>query len=237
MGENTFDPVWENLYRNPSYRSWYPWSSVVSFVLGMAPEDRPRAEISILEIGCGSGNNVWFVAREGFKAAGVDASESAIEFAQERFRSEGLTADLRVADFTKLPFEEDSFDMVFDRGALYCTPRSGVVSCISEVRRVLKPGGLFQCTPWSDRHSSFYRSPDPDGAVRDIKVGSIVSGSQMSFFSLQDIRELFKDGWVFLKLNHVEETEMIRPERLQHCEWLIVVRKVGDGRVKAPLQE
>ena len=225
MGNDTFDPVWETLYRNPDYRSWYPWSSVVSFVLGMAPKDRPRAEVSILEIGCGSGNNVWFVAREGFHAAGVDASETAIAFAEHRLQGEGLKADLRVADFTKLPFADHSFDMVFDRGALYCTHKAGVVACVSEVQRVLKPGGLFQCTPWSDRHSSFYRSPDSDGAVRDIKVGSIVSGSQMSFFGLQEIRDIFRNGWEILKLNHVEEMEMVRPERLQHCEWLIVARK------------
>jgi SAM-dependent methyltransferase len=231
MSHDTFDPVWEQLYRdNPTYRSWYPWSSVVSFVLGMAPKDRPRAEIGILEIGCGSGNNVWFVAREGFRAAGIDASETAIAFARERCRREGLAADFRVADFTKLPFDDHSFDMVFDRGALYCTHRAGVVSCIAEVRRVLKPHGLFQCTPWSDRHSSFYRSPDPDGAVRDIAVGSIVSGSQMSFFSLQEIRDLFADGWEFVKLSHVEDMDMMRPERLQHCEWLVVVRKTGNPR-------
>jgi SAM-dependent methyltransferase len=231
MTHPTFDPVWEKLYSdNPSYRNWYPWSSVISFVLGMAPKDRPRAQIDILEIGCGSGNNVWFVAREGFRAAGIDASETAIAFARERCQREGLSADFRIADFTKVPFDDESFDMVFDRGALYSTHRAGVVDCITEVHRVLKPGGLFQCTPWSDRHSSFYRSPDPDGAVRDIKVGSIVSGSQMSFFSLQDIRDLFAAGWEFVKLSHIEDTDMMRPERLQQCEWLVVVRKTGDTR-------
>ena len=42
---NTFDFVWEQRYlTNPTYRSQYPWTAVVSFVLGHAPKDRPRSE-------------------------------------------------------------------------------------------------------------------------------------------------------------------------------------------------
>jgi SAM-dependent methyltransferase len=228
MAANTFDPVWEQRYlANPAYRSQYPWTAVVSFVLGSAPTDRPRSEISVLEIGCGTGNNLWFVAREGFQASGVDASAAAIEYARERFARERLEARLEVADFTKtLPFTDASFDLIFERAALSFTNRDGAFACVAEARRMLKPGGLFQCGPYSDRDSSFYRSPDQDGAVRDISVGTIVGGSQTRFYSLQDIRDLFREGWELLSLKHVEEMEMLRPERVCHCEWRVVARKI-----------
>ncbi len=228
MTSGTFDPAWEQRYQaDQTYRNYYPWTAVVSFVLGRAPKDRPRSEIGVLEIGCGTGNNLWFVAREGFRAAGVDASGTAIEFARERFSQERLDACLEVGDFTKtLPFAGSSFDLIFERAALSFTNREGAAACIAEVRRVLKPGGLFQCGPYSDRDSSFYRSPDADGAVRVISAGTIIGGSQTCFYSLQDLRNLFDDGWQLVSIKHIEETEMSRPERVSHCEWLAVARKV-----------
>lgn len=224
---STFDSAWEERYSSDrSYRSYYPWNQVVSFVLGRAPKDRPRSEISILEIGCGSGNNLWFVAREGFQASGVDASATAIAFARERFAREQLDARLEVADFTKrLPFADASFDLIFERAALSFTTREGAAACLAEVLRILKPGGLFQCGPYSDRDSSFYRSADADGAVRGILMGTIVGGSQTCFYSLQDIRDLFRDGWELMSLTHTEEMQMLRPERTCHCEWLVVARR------------
>ncbi len=227
MTANTFDPVWEQRYvANPAYRSQYPWTAVVSFVLGHAPQNRPRSDISVLEIGCGTGNNLWFVAREGFQASGIDASVTAIEYARERFARERLEVRLEVADFSKpLPFADAAFDLIFERAALSFTNRQGASACVAEAWRTLKSGGLFQCGPYSDRDSSFYRSPDQDGAVRDISVGTIVGGSQTRFYSLQDIRNLFREGWELLGLKHVEEMEMLRPERICHCEWLVVARK------------
>ncbi len=90
---------------------------------------------------------------------------------------------------------------------------------------MLKPGGLFQCSPYSDRDSSYYRSPDPDGAVRDITAGSITGGSQTCFYGLEDVRRLFRHSWEIRSLRHVEEVEMLQPQRTFHCEWLVVAKK------------
>jgi len=228
MASGTFDPIWQQRYReNPTYRSHYPWSAVVSFVLGHSPKARARSEISILEIGCGTGNNLWFVAREGFQAAGVDGSATAIEHAREWFARECLDVRLEVADFTTaLPFADASFDLIFERAALSFTTREGASACVAEVWRMLKSGGLFQCGPYSDRDSSFYRSPDEDGTVRDIAVGTIIGGSQTRFYSLQEIRDLFRDDWELLSVKHVEEMEVLRPERVCHSEWLVIARKI-----------
>src|SRR5258708_37026345 len=110
----TFDEIWARRYENPKYRNFYPYTEVVSFVFRNAPQ-KPKAETHILEIGCGTGNNLWFAAREGFSGSGIDASETAINFAKDRFASEGLKADLRVGDFTKLPFTDRMFDLALDR--------------------------------------------------------------------------------------------------------------------------
>ena len=132
-----FDPLWEQRYaENPEYRNWYPWSEVVSFIFRHAPRDRPRSQVAVLEIGCGTGNNLWFAAREGFRVAGIDGSKTAIEFARRRQANDGLTGDFYVGDFTQLPFGDQSFDLAFDRGSLSLVNRRGAIDCINEIRRV-----------------------------------------------------------------------------------------------------
>jgi ubiquinone/menaquinone biosynthesis C-methylase UbiE len=222
----SIDQTWEKRYaNNPNYRSWYPWSEVVSFLYRNAPRNRPWREMSVLEVGCGTGNNLWFAAREGFRTAGIEGSETAVEFARKRFAEEGLDGDFRVGDFSSLPFADRSFDFVIDRGSLTLTTRPGAIDCVREVRRVIKPNGLFQCGPFSDRDSSFYRTPDEDGLVRGIEVGTLQCG-QARFYSLQDMRDLFQEGWKFEVLQHIEEADMMAPARISHCRWLAVLRAV-----------
>src|SRR5262245_53509995 len=121
QSSRTFDPIWEDaIYGQGQKISRYPFDIVVTFVYRNYPRHKPRHDVRILEVGCGSGNNLWFAAREGFQVAGIDGSSSAIAYAQKRFAEEGLTGDLRVGDFTQLPFESDSFDLAIDRGSLTC---------------------------------------------------------------------------------------------------------------------
>lgn len=225
----TFDQTWENRYKSdPRYRNRYPWSQVVSFVMREAPADRPRSDIAILEVGCGTANNLWFCAREGFGVAGIDGSSTAIEWARERFADENLEGDLRIGDFTSLPFPDSAFELCIDHAALSHTTAEGAARAIAEIHRVLRPGGKFLFNPYSDRCTSFYRSPDPDGTVRDIRVGSITGGSAARFYSLQDIRDLFGPAWTINSLRHVEETDMMTRE--VHAEWLVVVEKQPSRR-------
>ena len=90
----------------------YPWDAVVSFVFRHARHiEKANKDIHILEVGCGTGSNVWFAAREGFNVAGIDGSSIAISMLQQRFASEGLQGNFKVALFEKIPFSDNVFDM------------------------------------------------------------------------------------------------------------------------------
>ncbi len=223
----TFDPIWEDtIYGQGAHLNKYPFDLVVTFVFRHFPRQTPRGEVRVLEIGCGAGNNLWFVAREGFAAHGLDGSPSAIEFARERFQAEGLQADLRVGDFTRLPYADAMFDLVIDRGALVCCSHEVCLKAVQEVRRVLKPGGKFLFNPYSDRHSSMASGRfGEDGLSHDITTGSVAGVGQLYFSSRREVLTTLGEGWKILSLQHLETREMLESVETTHAEWRVVAEK------------
>jgi SAM-dependent methyltransferase len=103
----------------------------------------------ILDLGCGAGRHVVYLARKGFDVYGFDASEAAIEHAQEILKTENLFADLRVWDMTRrLPYEDGFFDAVLALRVVHHTYVANINRIFKEIDRVLKEGGfLFMQVP------------------------------------------------------------------------------------------
>jgi uncharacterized peroxidase-related enzyme len=99
-----------------------------------------RAGDTLLDIACGSGLAVELAGLRGARCAGIDASARLIAVARDR----NPDADLRVGDMHALPWEDGAFDVVTSfRGIWGTTPR-----VMSEVHRVLAPGGRVGLTVW-----------------------------------------------------------------------------------------
>jgi len=138
---------WDAIF---SSRAWgrYPPEELIRFVARTYPDAAMRREMRAVEVGCGPGPNLWYLAREGFAVAGIDGSGSAIATAKDRLRAEGVLderrpPDLRVGNFATLPWESSSFDPAVDIGALTSATSATVRCAIAEIFRVLKPGGWF----------------------------------------------------------------------------------------------
>ena len=98
----------------------------------------------VLEVGCGAGTDLARFAKGAAMVSGVDLSPSAIALATTNFEQQGLRGDLREADGERLPFADDTFDLVYAHGVVQYTPNPECL--VAECRRVLKPGGeaIFQ---------------------------------------------------------------------------------------------
>jgi SAM-dependent methyltransferase len=117
---------------------------------------RPEPERA-LDIGTGLGDAALLVAREfpHARVRGVDLSEEMVRRAQARIGldPEGRVA-FKVADASRLPFEDDSFDLV---------TQLNVPPFFSEIARVLRPGGfVLIAASWGER-TPFYT---PDSVLR-----------------------------------------------------------------------
>ena len=224
---NSIDPVWEEKY-SKGHQQRYPWDCVVSFVFRNVPKGREFSSIKVLEVGCGTGSNLWFAAREGMQVAGIDGSASAITNARKRFSAENLEGDFHVGCFSVLPFEAATFDIVIDRGALTCAGKEGFVNGFREIERVVKPGGRFFCRTPSDMHSSCWVGERSEyGTLDEISFGELMGAGRLFFISRNEVVELFSKNWNLRELKRVESQDMLskRPDLVS--EWQIVAERKG----------
>jgi ubiquinone/menaquinone biosynthesis C-methylase UbiE len=121
-----FDRVEEHRYQT----EWH--------IREVAQFDRWRGH-DVLEIGCGLGTDAVQFARAGARYTGVDLTPRAVEIVRSRFELYGLAGTTRVADAENLPFEDESFDIVYSHGVLHHTPDTQ--RAFDEIHRVLRPGG------------------------------------------------------------------------------------------------
>ena len=226
MGSSlTVDPIWEQKYRQ-GYATRYPWNFVVTFLFTHCPLDKECREIKVLEVGSGSGSNLWCAAREGFAVAGVDASPSAVQYARDRFERDGLVADLQVGDFTELTFSDAYFDLAIDRAAITCVGFADAQRAVGEVWRVLAPEGKFLFNVYSDRHSSCATGEaGPGGVTLNISGGTLTNEGQIRFYNRRDIDVLFETGWRLLAVEHLELSDRLSSSDTAHAEWRVIAQK------------
>lgn len=95
---------------------------------------------SLLEIGCGMGDDTAQWAKRNMKVTAIDLTEPAVECTRKRLQTCGLEADVKTGNAEHLDFQDNSFDIVYSFGVLHHSPDTP--KTIEEVRRVLKPGGI-----------------------------------------------------------------------------------------------
>ena len=117
-----------------------------------------RKDLAVLEIGCGSGANLWMLAREGFSVHGVDLSLPALQLSREMLAGwQAGAAHLAQADMSNLPYAPGAFDLVIDVFSSYCLTEAGFARCLADVVRVLKRGGRFFSYTPSKNFDAFRR--------------------------------------------------------------------------------
>ena len=94
----------------------------------------------VLEIGLGQGADSEQLIRRGAIYTGIDLTDESVKRVRMRFDLKGLTYDVaQQASVLSIPFEDDTFDIVYSHGVLHHVPE--IKQASAEIARVLKPGG------------------------------------------------------------------------------------------------
>ena len=128
LDSRIFHPRYMRLTATPGGR---PFSLFVDFE-GLAGKD-------VLEVGCGSGIAVQLFAEAGANVTAVDLTPWAVDTTRRRLRAFGLVAEVVEGDGENLPFEDESFDLVFSWGVIHHS--SDMSRALRELVRVCRRGG------------------------------------------------------------------------------------------------
>ena len=175
---------------------------------------------TVLELGCGTGNDAARLAGEGYSVTAVDLSGEAIRQARARF---GSLARFLVADMTRrLPFPDGSFDAVMSNVAMHMFPDNETRAVFTQVGRLVRAGGLFafHVNSLEDRpmraHALPARELEPDYVAEE-------SGQTVHFFSETYLRELLA-GWQQVQLSPISVPHRKTGEPFKHV-WRGIARR------------
>lgn len=186
-----------------------------------------RPDAQLLDLGCGEGYYTHALAQHfpELKVWGLDISKTAIRYAAKRYPS----IEFSVASAYQLPFVDQSFDALV---------RIYAPSQASEIRRVLKPGGLFLSVQPAAKHlielkQAIYQTPQEHDEILTPLEGfepieQVTLGYSLALNSVEDrlnLMNMTPFGW---KLNSDQKQQLAQQLHLVSADFLIQLqRKIG----------
>jgi 2-polyprenyl-3-methyl-5-hydroxy-6-metoxy-1,4-benzoquinol methylase len=197
------------------YTEYAPWMPEV-----MGFNDFKGAQL--LEVGCGMGTDLLQFARGGAKVTGIDLTPRSIEISRRHLEVYGERGDFAISDCEKLPFKNETFDVVYSNGVLHHTPDTA--AAVRELHRVLRRGGQARvmlyhrnsAAYWGDiilrhgvLHGELLRGNSPaDIMSKYVEFNESGGRPLVKVYSRRDARKLFS---MFCEVT-VEVEQLTRPE-------------------------
>lgn len=151
---------------------------------------------SVLEVGCGLGNNLFYLAKKNFQITGVDLSDAAIHHAQDRAAQKGISGRFISGDFTKkISLLKESFDFVFDWEVLHHIFPDQRKTYIQNIASLLTPEGYYLSGCFSLESPAF----GGKGKYRKTPIGT-----ELYFSSPVELAALYEPYFAIEKMATVE---------------------------------
>lgn len=155
-------------YYNLFYRD-KDYIGEADYVDGLVRRFIPSA-VTMLNLGCGTGNHDFELARKGYRITGIDLSAEMLAVAQQRTTETGSDICFRQGDVRSVRLDR-TFDVAVSLFHVmsYQTGNEDLVSALATVRAHLKPGGIFIFDFW---HGPGVLTDPPVVRVRRLKEGT-----------------------------------------------------------------
>jgi ubiquinone/menaquinone biosynthesis C-methylase UbiE len=137
------------------------------------------SQSKVLDVGCGTGENILFFAKMGFESTGIDFTSEAIDKAITKAKERNLNAKFYVMDALELGRLNQKFNFIIDSGLFHTFSDSERPLFKYSLSKVIFTKGIYYMLCFSDReHSRFgprriSREEIYDTFNRDWKVISI----------------------------------------------------------------
>jgi SAM-dependent methyltransferase len=187
----TTEKGWEAAYRKKPYVEVEPHAEVVKLVSFFKRKNVRK----LLDLGCGDGRHLIYLARQGFWVFGLDNAPTAIRLASKWLEKENLTANLVCSDMSTIPWYDESFDAIISIYVINHHRLEGIRCTIREIFRVLKPGGWIFVIVGTSRPKPGKIRPKGEWVELEPNTYEWLAGHERGvphhFFNKKELLELF----------------------------------------------
>ena len=204
--DKNLTPFWEEAYQdeNAVVFSAEPNGTLREF------EYLLNKQSHIIEAGCGEGQNVLYLAKQGYgNVDAFDLSEHGIAKLQQRCRKEGIQLHAFTADLTTYPFEQQ-YDLVMSFGTLHFVQKGDWKAFINRAKIHTNTGGIHIMQIFTD-------TVPASADIAPFAVGLAKDG---------EIRELYSDWEILQFKSYTFEDEHPGVPKHLHASNKIVARKI-----------
>jgi cyclopropane fatty-acyl-phospholipid synthase-like methyltransferase len=142
-----------------AYRGTPPWDIPQPQPAFVTLAEQDAIWGSVLDAGCGTGENALYFASLGHETWGIDAAPAAIGQAQQKALERDLSVEFRVHDALVLEGLGRTFDTVTDSGLFHVFGDEDRTRYVESLTRVLGSGGRYFMLCFSDRQPGAFPLP------------------------------------------------------------------------------
>ncbi len=150
----------ESSYWNDAYKATPPWDigrpQPVFVELAKKGEMEPG---SVLDIGCGTGENAILLAESGYTVTGVDAAPIAIDTAKAKAKARNVTVEFHIRNALNLNLGQSRFDNAIDSGLFHTFYDNERPVYAKEVAKSLREGGKYFMMCFSENEPTDWGGP------------------------------------------------------------------------------
>ena len=187
----------------------------IALVKNVAFEMERRGFSDILEIGCGQGRNAAWLSEKGFSVTGIDLIMRDLLLFKEYAKKKGITPYIIQNDGSHLSFKGDQFHVVMSFHVLTFVTERVRPLVLQEVKRVLRPHGIFVAVERSQRDLDYKKGIEIE---RDTYTFQEYTHH---FFSEKELRALVSPMDVVV-LNGMRIIDKTHDSPHTHGIWLVV---------------
>jgi len=223
--------AWENEYKSPQLvtKGKSPQKDMLRFLKFLKKEEGVELEnLSILDLGSGTGRNANYLAKLGNKVSCLEISPTAIELSKSRAEKMEIKVDHKLHDIgSEYPFKNEMFDLILDVTSSNSLNGKERETYLSEVFRVLKKNGNFfvkgLCKDGDKNAKALIKKnpgPEPDTYINEDM------GLVEKVFTQHDFTKLYSKYFKIIKLLKKTNYTRFKGQSYKRNFWLAYMKKI-----------